>query len=125
MVLDVGNIERIDDPTDDQIADRLRILPIPAPFAILSADDELYIQTTPADGGYRVELRQGSTTRFAVLTLGQVESLFKAFRRWDEPVIEAVQWKHLTVWNDPYRGLIFLMIAVIVIAAVSIWSSLR
>ena len=125
MFLDVGNLERIDDPTDDQIADGLRNLPIAAPFAILNADEELYIETTPDGGGYRVELRQGSATRFAFLTFGKVESVFKAFRRWDESAIEAVQWDRLSAWNDPYKRLLFVAVAMIVIAAFSIWSSLR
>lgn len=125
MFLDVGNTERIDDPTDDQIADRLRNLPVAAPFAILNADDELYMQTTPEGGGYRVELRQGSATRFAVLTLGQVEALFRAFRRWDAATIEAVQWNRLSAWNDRYRRLIFVAIGAIVVAAALVWSWLR
>ena len=43
MFLDIGNIERIDEPTADQIVDRLRNLPVDAPFAVLNADEVLFI----------------------------------------------------------------------------------
>ena len=40
MVLKVGDRQRIDDPTPEQIAHHLRNLPAEAPFLILDADDE-------------------------------------------------------------------------------------
>ena len=69
MFLNVGDRERIDDPTPEQIAHHLRNLPADAPFLILNADDEQFIQTTPAGDVFRVEWRQEATQRFMLVPL--------------------------------------------------------
>jgi hypothetical protein len=58
MFLHIGNGERIDNPTPEQIGHHLRNLPGNAPFLILNADDEHFIQATPAGDLFRVEWRQ-------------------------------------------------------------------
>jgi hypothetical protein len=89
MFLDVGNLQRIDDPTPEQVAHHLRNLPPDAPFLILNADDEQFIQATPAGAAWRVEWRQGTMQRFVLVSLDRTEEALRAFLRWDEPASPA------------------------------------
>ena len=108
MILDIGNLERIENPTAEQIIHYLRHLASDS-FLILDADAQLFIQATLARGGrYRVEWRQEDVQRFAIVPLEQAEALLLAFARWDEAGLEAVKWRRLGLLNDPYRRSILL-----------------
>jgi hypothetical protein len=123
MFLNIGNLQSIDDPTPEQIAFRLRNLPADAPFLILDADQEHFIQAMPVRGVFRVEWRQEGQQRFMLVPLERAEEALQAFRRWDEPALMAFPWKRLTVFNDPYRRVIFCFAALALLAVA--WAIVR
>jgi hypothetical protein len=120
MYLDVGGQQRIDDPTPEQIAHHLRNLPAAdAPFVVLCADDDQYIQATVpppaakpgAAGDSRwVEWRQETRRRYAVVPLAQAEEAFLAYRRFDEDAVLRLPWRRLTVFNDVHRRWVFALV---------------
>ena len=125
MFLDVGNRQRIDDPTPEQVEHHLRNLPAGAPFLILNADDEHFIQATPAGERFRVEWRQEAHQRFAIVPVDRAVEAFFAFQRWDEPALKAFPWRRLTLLNDPYRRAVFAAVILLAIALISLWTALR
>jgi hypothetical protein len=125
MFLDIGNRQRIDDPTSEHIEQHLRNLPDDAPFLILHADEEHFIQATPAGQNFRVEWRQEAQQRFALVPVDRAAEAFLAFRRWDEPALKAFPWRRLSLWNDPYRRVLLAAVVLVVVALISLWSSLR
>jgi hypothetical protein len=125
MYLTVGNNQRIDEPTAEQIAWHLNHLPSDAPFLILNADAEHFLQATPVGDAVRVEWRQESHQRYMLVTRDQAEQLFDAFRRWDEPSLSAFPWKRLGMLNDPYRRLPFVLFVLAAIALVRLWFALK
>ncbi len=129
MFLDVANRLRIDDPTPEQIEHHLRNLPADAPFLILDADDEQFIQATQAGDLVRVEWRQEERQRFMFVSIDRAAEAFLAFRRWDEPALAAFPWRRLGLLNDPYRRAVLAgVLAVSVLlaaAALRLWSAVR
>lgn len=125
MFLDVGNQQRFDNPTPEQVCHALRNLPMDAPFLILDADDEQFVQAAPEGGGWRIEWRQEGEQRFMIASLQRVEEVFAAFLRWDEPALTLLPWKRLTLWNDPCRRPLFFAVGLLVIALAALWSALR
>ncbi len=101
--------QRIDNPTTAQIGHSLRNLPPDAPFVILNADDEQFIQAMPAGKAYRVEWRQESEQRFMIVSIDRAEEAFAAFGRWDERALQSLPWRRLTLFNDPYRRLVLIV----------------
>ena len=83
------------------MAKHLRHLPADAPFLILSADENLFIQVMPHGSAYRVEWRQEDDHRFTIVPLERAEELFAAFLKWDEPALTAASWKRLRWYNGP------------------------
>jgi hypothetical protein len=110
MILNVGNVVRIDNPTPDQVREHLRKLPLAAPFLILSdgADDgDRFIQTRPYSGGYRVEWRDGGSRRNTLVTFERAEELLCAYARRDESAVRSgADWHAMTWFNDPYYWLV-------------------
>jgi hypothetical protein len=51
MILDVGNVERIENPSAEQVRLCLRLMPPEAPFVILSVPDEHPAMTRARDAG--------------------------------------------------------------------------
>jgi hypothetical protein len=125
MFLDVGNRQRIDDPTPEQIEHHLRNLPAEAAFVVLNADEEHFIQATPAGGSFRVEWRQEAQQRFALVPVDRAAQAFLAFHRWDEPALKSFPWRRLSLWNDPYLRVVMVAVVLVVIALISLWSFLR
>jgi hypothetical protein len=125
MYLDIANRQRIDDPTPEQIGQSFGSLPADAPFLILNADEEHFIQATPADDGFRVEWRQEAEQRFMIVPTDRALEAFLAFRRWDEPALRAFPWRRLRVWNDPYRYVIVGAAVLMIIALFRLWSAMR
>ena len=122
MFLEIGNGQRIDDPTPEQIGHHLRNLPADAPFLILNADEEQYVQATPGGEGFRVEWRQEGQHRFTFVSVDRAAEVFLAFRRWDEPALKALPWRRLTLWNDPYRRVVVVAVVVLVVAVIRLLS---
>ena len=125
MFLDIGNGERIDNPTPEQIGHYLRNLPGNAPFLILNADDEHFIQATPAGDLFRVEWRQEAQQWFMVVPLDGAVQSFLAFRSWDEQALKAFAWKRLGLLNDPYRRMVLALLIFVAVALVCLWAALR
>jgi hypothetical protein len=121
----VGNGQRIDDPTPEQIEHHLGNLSVDAPFLILDADEKCFIQATPRGEGFRVEWRQEAQHRFTQVPVDRAVEAFLAFRRWDEPALKAFPWRRLSVWNDPYRHVVILLVILVVVTLVGLWSSWR
>ena len=124
MYLEIGNGQRIDDPTPEQISNHLRMLPHDAPILILNADEEHFIQATPAGGRLRVEWRQEHEQRFMQVSIEEAEAAFHAFQRWDERALAAFPWQRLTIWIDPYRRPIFFLI-LMVVGLLVLWFTVR
>jgi hypothetical protein len=132
MILDVGNVLRIEAPSPDQVRHHLRNLPLEAPFLILSDEDDhdRFIQTRPYSGGYRVEWRDRAERRHALVTLDRAEDLLCAYLRRDEPALRGgAEWRALRWYNDPYVGLIAAAVVVAailtVILAAEVWHMIR
>jgi hypothetical protein len=125
MFLDVGKHPRIDEPTAERVAAGFHDLPADARFLILHADEEHFIQATPVGDSWRVEWRQESRQRFMLVGLQQAQEAFFAYLRWDEPALKSFPWKRLTLFNDPFRRAIFLALALLVVALLSVWFELR
>ena len=110
MILDVGNVLRLEDPKSDQVRHHLRNLPLEAPFLILwdGGGGERFIQTRPYSGGYRVEWRDSAAVRrHALVNLERAEELLCAYLRRDETVLrDGAAWHTLKWYNDPYCGLV-------------------
>ncbi len=104
-------MERIDHPTPEDVRHHLQHLPKDAPFLILSADEELYIQVALFGNGYRVELRQGGVHRYVLVSLAGAEELVQAFLGWDQSQIESVVWTRLKWWDRHSRAIVITLIA--------------
>src|SRR5262249_3798938 len=128
----------IENPDPDQVRHHLCNLPLEAPFLILSDDDddndgevyERFIQTRPYSGGYRVEWRDGSECRHALVTLQRAEDLLCAYLRRDEPAVRnGAEWHVLRWYNDPYYGLVaaaMICAAILItILAAEVWHMIR
>jgi hypothetical protein len=127
MYLNVGHVERIEDPSADQVAHSLRFLPPAAPFLILSASDHVFIQAMPQGGAYRVEYRAGDHKGFVNVSLEKASELFLGFRGVPESVEAATKWRRISVFNDPtfpnaLWPLAVVMIAVIAVVAWELWT---
>jgi hypothetical protein len=128
MFLDIGNIERIDDPTPEQISARLRDLSNGGQFLILDADAEHFIQASQVRDAIRVEWLQEGEQRFMVVSLSLAIEAFDAFRRWDEAALQSFTWRRVTPWNDPYLSaeyLGYLALALIAITLLTLWVNWR
>jgi hypothetical protein len=138
MLLDVGTALRVEDPQPEQLRHHLRDLPLEAPFLILSeqvdgasdVDVDRFIQTRPYSGGYRVEWRDGTHYRHALVSLAGAEDLLCAYLRRDDAALRGgAEWHALRWYNDPYYGLIAagLICAAIltVLLAAEVWHMIR
>jgi len=124
MFLDIGNQQRISDPTMEQVGLSFSNLPADAPFVILDADTEHFIQAMPAGTAWRVEWRQEAEQRFMIVNLDDAEEAFAAFYRWDEAALTSFPWKRLTLWNDPHRQRMFSAITLVIVGLLSLWRAL-
>ena len=126
MYLDVGNRLRIDDPTPEQVAHHLSRLPADAPFLVLNADAEHFVQAAslPSDttGRLRVEWRQESRQSYMLAPAAGAERALLAFLRWDEPALRAMPWRRLSLWNDPHRQVVLAVAILVVIVIVRVWA---
>ena len=130
MYLEVGNRLRIDDPTPEQVSHHLSHLPADAPFLILNADAEHFVQATslPADAGgrLRVEWRQESRQSYMLAPAADAKRALLAFLRWDEAELRTMPSKGLSLRNDPYRQLVLAVALVAVIAILrGVWAVWR
>jgi hypothetical protein len=132
MILDIGNVLRVEDPRPDEVRDHLHNLPLEAPFLILSdgQDDQRFIQTRPYSGGYRVEWRDGAERWHALVTLGGAEDLLCAYLRRDKGALHGgAEWRALRWYNDPYYGLIVAAVIsaaiLTIILAAEVWHMIR
>jgi hypothetical protein len=121
MYLDIGNRQCIDEPTVEQIEFHLRHLPAEAPFVILNADEEQFIQAIPAGDVFRVEWRQEAQHRFMLCPIDRAEQAFQAFRHWDETALNEFPWRRLTVFNDPYCRCMVIGLIALAILVLSLW----
>src|SRR5262249_16283700 len=89
----------------------LRNLPADAPFLILNADVEHFLQATPVDGGerFRVEWRREREHRFMIVASEVAERAFAAFTRRDEPALRSFPWKRMGYWQDAHRWALALV----------------
>jgi hypothetical protein len=118
MVLEVGNVVRVENPSPEQVRQQLRTLPLEAPLLTLAEDDKAkrFIQTRPYSGGYRVEWRDGSSRRHALVTFDRVEDLLCAYLRRDESAVrKGANWRGVHWFNDPFP---WLILAAVVSAAI-------
>ena len=128
MTLDVGDIDRIDDPTAEQVRQFLRVLPARSPFLILTAADGFFIQATHADGdAYRVEYRELDRQWHGRVDFDAAVDVFERFRRGDDSFRRVVRWRRLRVWNDPHSPLVVAILAVpmLALAGWGVWEMLR
>jgi hypothetical protein len=129
MTLDVGNLLRIENPTADVVRQHLRNLSLEAPFMILSADEERFIQAKPHSGDYRVEWHDEGELRHALVTFERAEELLLAFLRRDDAALRGGEWHVLRWFNDPYYGLVATAVLVaailLIIFAAEVWHMVR
>jgi len=127
MVLDIGNVERIDNPSSEQLSHYLRFMPPTAPFLVLSASDDTFMQATPRGDAYRVEYRTGKRHRFMHVPLDRAVELLNAFRTGDRELDALADWRRLSVFTDStYPNALWpIVIMILVAAALSLWSALH
>jgi hypothetical protein len=127
MILDVGNVERIENPSAEQVEHYLGFMPPQSPFVILDASDDRFIQAAPGDEGYRVEYREEGRMYFVDVPFEQAVKLFEAYRSGDESFKDAVPWRPLrlrNVWVS--NAMVIVLIALLLcVLALGVWSELR
>lgn len=126
MFLCVGNSERIDNPSEEQVRHFLRYMQPDAPFVILNADDDHFMQATPAGDVYRVEVRKGKRQFFAHLPFDKAALLFESFRTDNIAYEQAASWHRLGMLNDPYNVNVWIMLALVFgTVGVLVWIMVR
>lgn len=128
MTLDVGDIDRIDAPTAEQVRQFLRVLPARSPFLILTAADGFFMRATHADGDdYRVEYREFDADWHATLDYDAAVDALERFRRGDASFRRLIPWRRVRVWNDPHSPLLVAILAVpmLALAGWGVWEMLR
>ena len=127
MTLEIGNVERIENPSPDQVRHFLRFMPASAPYVILSSGDDSFIQAAPDGDDYRVEYRLDGRQYFARVPFEQAAELFEAFRAGDDTYRHAAPWRPLTVMNNPRHPavLVGLVLIIVLVAVLQIYSFFR
>ena len=103
MYLDIGNIDRIDDPSPEQIGYYLRHLPRQSPFLILNADEELYLKRHQSEAN--TEWRSAGKTAAVRPALtrprGRIVSSFPSLGRACNSGSGVASF---AVWTDPFSN---------------------
>ena len=110
MIFHIGERIQVENPTAEEVASHIRNLTPELPYLRLDANAEQYLQVTLRKEKYWIEWRQESTHRYVVTSADEAQALFAAFLRWDEPALAAASWRPLTLFNDPYRRLLLVLI---------------
>jgi len=125
MILDARNVERIENPTAEQVEHYLRFMPPQAPFVILSASEGRFIQAAFVDDAYRVQYREGGRQSFAKVPIDDAVKLFEAYRIGDASFKDAVSWRRLTVLNDPHHPAAMIVLVALMLCGIvfAVWSA--
>jgi hypothetical protein len=127
VTLEIGNVERIDDPSAQQVDHYLRFMPPHAPFIILTAGENFFMQAAAAENGYRVEYREGKRQFSAKVSLEQASALLDAFRQGDDQFRKLTAWHRLGVLNDPHSSVpvVIVLLLLILLVGLQVWNLLR
>lgn len=128
MTLDVGDIDRIDAPTAEQLRQFLRVLPARSPFLILTRAPGHLMQATHTDrDDYRVEYRELDRHWDAFVGYDAAVDVLERYRVGDESFRRAVRWRRLHIWNEPHSPVVVAVLAVpmLALAAWGVWEMLR
>ncbi len=127
MNLEVGNVERIEDPSGEQVDHYLRFMPPHAPFIILTAGENFFMQAIVAEDGYRVEYREGKCQFYANVSLEQASALLEAFRQGDDQFRKMAAWHRLGVLNDPYSlvPVVIVVLLLVRVTGIQVWKFLQ
>lgn len=103
MELDLGAVDRIVNPTSEDVAHYLRFMPVQSPFVVLSRDDATFIQAVfeARASRYRVEYKCDGVTGFILADYRTAIDLFLCYMDEQCELAEQAKWKRLTVWNTP------------------------
>ena len=112
MRLDLGNVQIIQNPSADELRHYLRFMPAEAPFIILEAAQEYFLQATCEWGGYYVEYRENGRAFCATMKYEDAAIAFELFRIGDESFKTAIPWSRKIDFDNRYtRGGLVLVIA--------------
>ena len=127
LILEIGAVEKITDPSAEQISHYLRLMPPTSPFLILSREFNTFMQAAPAGDRYRLEDRQDGRQRFVIVPVNEADRLLQLYRADDPSFAQSAAWRKLSVWNDPYSSasLILLSLGAIILAGWGIWQWLH
>lgn len=131
MTLDVGDIDRLDAPTAEQVRQFLRVPPPRAPYLVLTADGGLTMQATLAPPGehYRVEYRDVDGRRWhaATLDFDAAFDVLERFRRGDASFRRVIAWRRHHAWEDAHSPAVLALVGVpvLALAAWGVWEMLR
>jgi hypothetical protein len=127
MILDVGNVARIENPSAEQVERYLRLISPQSPFVILSASEERFIQAILCDDGYRVEYREEDRQYFADVPFEQAARLFEAYRVGDTAFKDAAEWRRLTMLNGSHHPAVLIVLIALIICGIAfcVWTSLH
>jgi hypothetical protein len=87
LILEIGAVEKIIDPSAEQISHYLRFMPPTSPFLILSREFNTFMQATPAGDRYRLEYRQDGRQRFVIVPVNEADRLLQLYRADDHPLL--------------------------------------
>ena len=131
MKLELGGLETIDNPGEEDIRHFLKFMPVECQFVILS-DDSTFIQSTYNGVDYRVEysIDHGHTNYFCLVDYASACDLFLFFLIGDERYQSSADWtrfKPQTTSNISAHPLVLSIACVIALIAIAvmIWQALK
>jgi hypothetical protein len=116
MTLEIGDVEKIENPTAEQIRHYLRFMPPTAPFVILSAGETHFMQATPDRDEYRVEFRDERGQSCVVVPYEQAATLFEQYVAGDDGFRSAAAWRRMNPVELGSNKVVMAMLALIVLA---------
>jgi hypothetical protein len=117
MTLEIGDAEKIQNPTAEQIRHSLRSVPPAAPFIILFADDIHFMQAAPEGDEYRVEYRDDQGQWYVEVPYETAAALLEQYRAGDAGFRTAAAWQRMSAVEVGSSKLVVAMLVLIMIAA--------
>jgi hypothetical protein len=116
MTLEIGDAEKIQNPTGEQIRHYLKFMPPAAPFVILSADESRFMQAVAIADEYRVEYRDEQGQWWAQVPYEQAAALFEQYGAGDNGFRSAVAWRRMNAVELGSNKVVIAMLALIILA---------
>lgn len=127
MILEIGDADKISDPSAEQLRRGLEQVSTDAPFLVLAKADDEFIQCIDTGVGYRIEHHSAGEAVFTVVPVEKARVLFESYRAGDDRFRTDASWEPFD-YRAPKVSpilLIVLGIALLVLIAYGIFSFWR